>query len=173
MHQDKSKSLIDLLIKEFRVWETLLRLAKEERQALLAEDLSILAYLASQKEHLFGDVRLYQHARQELLKSFLGPHGSGPDYLKCPAMQTLLESFSPEEASCLFHISEGIELLINQLEDLARGNYALADCAMERLWALQTWLQVASQNNSSVLPTEVDAARSPLKTAGHTVHSNA
>jgi hypothetical protein len=130
MRQDQSKSLIDLLIKEFRVWETLLRLTREERQALLAEDMPLLAALANQKEHSFGELGSYQHSRQELLKYLLGPQGCGPDYLKCPAMQAILASFTPEEAGCLFHITEGIETLVIQLEELAHGNYALADCAM-------------------------------------------
>jgi FlgN protein len=163
MSQDQSKSLIDLLVKEFRVWESLLRLTREERRALLAEDLSILAALAGQKERLFSDLRLYQHSRQELLKYLLGPQGCETDYLKCPAMQSIMESFTPEETGCLLHITEGIELLVKQLEDLAHGNYALADCAMKRAWALQTWLQVASQNSLSSPLTQAIAARGLLK----------
>jgi len=50
MRQDQSKSLLDLLVKEFRIWETLLRLTREERQALFAENLSVLATLAIQPE---------------------------------------------------------------------------------------------------------------------------
>jgi len=147
MRQDHSKSLIDLLIKEFRVWESLLRLTREERRALLAEDMPLLATLAGQKERLFGELGSYQHSRQELLKYLLGPQGCGPDYLKCHAMQTILEGFTPEEAGCLLHITEGIEALVKRLGDLSQGNYALANCAMKRAWALQTWLQVASQNS--------------------------
>jgi hypothetical protein len=163
MRQDQSKSLIDLLIKEFRVWETLLRLTREERQALLAEDMPLLAALASQKERLFGELGLTQHSRQELLKYLLGPQGCGPDYLKCPAMQSILAGFSPEETGCLLHITEGIELLVKLLEDQAHGNYVLADCAMKRAWALQTWLHVASQNSLASPLTEVIAARSLIK----------
>ena len=50
MRQDQSKSLLDLLVKEFRIWETLLRLTREERQALFAENLSVLATLTIQPE---------------------------------------------------------------------------------------------------------------------------
>jgi hypothetical protein len=164
MRQEQSKSLIDLLIKEFRVWEILLRLTREERRALLAEDMPVLAALASQKERLFGELGSYQHSRQELLKYLLGPQGCQADYLNCPAMQTILGGFSPEEAGCLLHISEGIELLVKLLEEQAHGNYALADCAMKRAWALQTWLHVASQNSLASPLTEVIAARSLLKT---------
>ncbi len=87
-------------------------------------------------------------------------------------MQAILDTFTPEEAGCLLHVAEGIETLVVQLEDLARGNYALADCAMKRAWALQTWLQVASQNSLSSPLTEVIAARSLLK-AGSPSHINA
>jgi hypothetical protein len=170
MRQDQSKSLIDLLIKEFRVWETLLRLARDERQALYAEDLCALADLASQKERMFGELALTQHSRQELLKYLLGVQACGPDYLKNPAMQTILDGFTPEEAGCLFHITEGIETLVIQLEDLRRGNYALADCAMKRAWALQSWMHVASQNSLSSPMTEVIAARSLLKAGSLPAH---
>ena len=163
MCQDQSKSLIDLLIKEFRVWETLLRLTREERQALFAEDLPVLANLARYKERMFRELGLYQHSRQELLKYLLGIQGCGPNFQKSPPMQALLDTFSPDEAGCLLHVAEGIETLVVQLEDLARGNYALADCAMKRAWALQTWLQVASQNSLSSPLTQVIAARSLLK----------
>jgi hypothetical protein len=173
MRQDQSKSLIDLLVKEFRIWETLLGLTREERQALFAEDLSLLATLASRKERMFSELALYQHSRQELLKYLLGSQGCSPDYLTNPSMQATLESFTPEEAGCLLHITEGIELLVNQLEDLARGNYALADCAMKRAWALQTWLQVASQNSLSSPLTEVIAAHSLLKAGNLASHISA
>jgi hypothetical protein len=172
MRQDQSKSLIDLLIKEFRVWETLLRLTREERQALFAEDLPVLANLAKSKECLFRELGLYQHSRQELLKYLLGIQACGPDFLKSPPMQAILDTFTPDEAGCLLHVAEGIETLVVQLEDLARGNYALADCAMKRAWALQTWLQVASQNSLSSPLTEVMAARSLLKD-GSPSHINA
>jgi len=172
MRQDQSKSLIDLLIKEFRVWETLLRLTREERQALFAEDLPVLANLARSKERMFRELGLYQHSRQELLKYLLGIQGCGPDFLKSPPMQAILDTFTPQEAGCLLHVAEGTETLVVQLEDLARGNYALADCAMKRAWALQTWLQVASQNSLSLPLTEVIAARSLLK-AGSPSHINA
>ncbi len=163
MRQDQSKSLIDLLIKEFRVWETLLRLTREERRALLAEDMPLLAALASQKERLFGELRSCQRSRQELLKYLLGPQSCQPDYLKCLAMQTILADFTPEETGCLLHITEGIELVAELLEDLTRGNYALADCAMKRAWALKTWLHAASKNSLASPLTEVIAARSLIK----------
>jgi hypothetical protein len=173
MRQDQSKSLIDLLIKEFRVWETLLRLTRAERQALFAEDLTVLADLARYKERLFGELALYQHSRQELLKYLLDNQGCVPGLLKSPSLRAILDTFTPEEAGCLLHVTEGIETLVIQLEELARGNYALADCAMKRAWALQTWLQVASQNSLSSPLTEVIAARSLLKAGNLTSHITA
>jgi hypothetical protein len=166
MRQDQSKSLIDLLIKEFRVWETLLRLTREERRALFAEDMTILADLARSKERVFGELALYQHSRQELIKYLLGTQGCLPGSLKSPSMQAILDTFTTEEAGCLIHVTEGIETLVIQLEDLARGNYALADCAMKRAWALQTWLQVASQNSLASPLTEMIAARSLIRSGG-------
>lgn len=167
MRQDQSKSLIDLLIKEFHVWETLLGLTREERQALFAEDLSVLADLARKKELMFGELALYQHSRQELLKYLLGSPNCGPRLLNGPSLQAILDTFTPEEANCMQHVTEGIETLVLLLEDLVRGNYALADCAMKRAWALQTWLQIASQNSPSSPLTEVIAARSLLKAGAH------
>ena len=163
MRQDQSKSLLDLLVKEFRIWETLLRLTREERQALFTENLSVLATLTIQKERLFSELALFQHSHLELLKFLLSSQDCGQGYLKSSSIQAILDSFTPEEAGCLLHITEGIEMLVIQLEDLARGNYALADCAMKRAWALQTWLQVASQNSLSSPLTGLIAARSQLK----------
>jgi len=170
MRQDQSKSLIDLLIKEFRVWETILRLTREERQALFAEDTTVLADLARGKERMFGELALYQHSRQQLLKYLLGRQNCGTGSLKSPSLQAILDTFTPEEAGCLLHVTEGIETLVIQLEDLARGNYAMADCAMQRAWALQTWLHVASQNSLASPLTEVIAARDLLKTGSLTAH---
>jgi hypothetical protein len=171
MHQDQSKSLIDLLIKEFRVWEILLRLTREERRALFAQDLPVLANLARSKERMYRELGLYQHSRQELLKYLLDIQSCGPDFLKTPPLQAILDTFTPEEAGCLLHVAEGIETLVVQLEDLTRGNYALADCNMKRAWALQSWLQVASQNSLSSPLTDVIAARSLIK-AGNLAHIN-
>jgi FlgN protein len=170
MHQDQLKSLFDLLVKEFRIWETLLRLTREERQALFAGNMSILATLAIQKERMFGELALFQHSRLEFLKYLLGSQYCRQDYLKSPSMQAMLENFTPQEAACLLHIAEGIEILVIQLEDQARGNYALADCAMKRAWALQTWLQVTSQNSLSSPLTQLIAARSQLKTGNLPLH---
>jgi hypothetical protein len=147
MRLEQSKSLIDLLIKEFHIWETLLRLTREERQALFTGDMSNLADLAREKEMMFGELALYQHSRRELLKYLLGSQLCESEYIQGPSMQRLLVTYSPDEAHCLQRLSEGIEILVGQMEDLARGNYALADCAMKRAWALQTWLETANQKS--------------------------
>jgi hypothetical protein len=151
----------------------LLRLTRAERQALFAEESAKLADLARCKERMFGELASYQHSRQELLKYLLGPQGSRQDYLKCPAMQAILESFTPEESDCLFHINAGIDMLVIQLDDLVRGNFALADCAMKRAWALQTWLQVASQTSQSTPMNEVNATRNLLEAGSLTTQISA
>ena len=162
MRQEKTKTLLDLLVQEFRLWQALSRLTRQERGALFDCDPRCLTELAKHKKTLLESLTSRQQERQALTQSSTGPYPSGASGLPQVPRDLPCDGLTPEETGCLLRLAEGIQALAEQIHELVQGNFALADCSLKRLWAMQYWLDQETQISLPVLLTSTLAGRSVL-----------
>jgi flagellar biosynthesis/type III secretory pathway chaperone len=150
--------LEDVLVNEFRAYQTLVRLTKEERRVLSLADLNALVNLVAQKETLLGELGRLDAARCAAIEEWArltaedGHAASGVRSNGRPAPQALrpygagvtlgeiLPQIDPPTAGRLKRLREGILALVEQLTDLSQGNRALVNLALERLEAVRDFL---------------------------------
>jgi flagellar biosynthesis/type III secretory pathway chaperone len=140
MRREHQKALESLLVQEFRTFQALYHLTKDERQALSSGDIPHLLALTGQKESTLNELVELEKARQVILQSLaamlaidLPPH-------TIPTLADMISTLHPDEAKRLVHLQEGIVVIMNQVRELTQGNRALADYAMQRASTLQTHL---------------------------------
>lgn len=168
MHQEQARILIDSCIKEFRTWQSLIHLVHAERRALTEEDTPCLAALAKRKETILSELTKHSQAQQALEDRFLNnPCCCLVNCHSQLAHPVLFEVLFPDEQFCLQRIAEGIEALIEQLEDLAQGNYALAACVTKRAWILQAWLQEDNLKTLNALRAASTVVHDSLESIGN------
>ncbi len=147
MDQENHNSLFVLLVQEFRLWQDLARLARQERQALYDCNASLLAALFISKEPLMELLVSCQQKRHALLFSSEPPNNIRlADRMPTPR-QIPCDGLNEVEANLVLRLTGGIQTLVEQISELALGNYALADCALKRLWGIQSWLDRDLQIN--------------------------
>ena len=147
MDPDNRKSFFDLLVQEFRLWQSLARLTRQERQALYDCNAPRLAALFTSKETLLESLVSCQQKRHVLLFSSDLPNNTGlADRTPAPH-QIPCDGLNEVQANLVLHLTGGIQTLVEQINELAQGNYALADCSLRRMWGIQSWLERDMQIN--------------------------
>jgi hypothetical protein len=145
MRQDNTKRLHELLVQEFRLWQALVSLTRLERRLLVECDVLLLVDLARRKGALLAELTAAQQIRRQLIGTYKPPGSHRSE------AHTSLEDSDLDEIDGLSHLVEGIQLLASQIGEQVQANYALADCAVKRLWALNGWLQQESQTSLPAL----------------------
>lgn len=136
MQSESLKLLEGLLVKEFRATQSLLRLIREEQQALANNDIPRLLALAEHKEIWLDRLSGMEAARRGQVAALAG----GPlpaDTILPPEVLCQLE---PEVAARLAHLADGIHILTDQVRELARANQTLAAAALDRAASQQAGL---------------------------------
>ncbi len=146
MDQDNHTSLFVLLVQEFRLWQLLARLARQERQALYECNTLRLAALFTSKIPLMESLVSCQHKRHVLFFSSEPPNNRLADRMLAQH-QIPYDGLNEVEANLVLCLIGGIQTLVQQISELALGNYALADCSLKRLWGIQSWLDRDQQIN--------------------------
>jgi flagellar biosynthesis/type III secretory pathway chaperone len=160
MPLDMYRSFLDSLVQEFRAWQKLAYLTRMERHALVESDALLLQRLIEQKSSHLTGLADRQRSRQVLLETIdASTHPADRTCTGRTALTVLLEHLSQEDVRRLLHLTDGILSLAEQVGELAQGNYALADCAIRRLWVLQNWIKREEQHSlpfllSSLLSTQ-------------------
>lgn len=155
--QHESRDLFRLMVREFRLWQSLLRLAGEERRLLADGDVSGLIELAQRKNEALSHLGDCHQQRNQIAPDLAIP----PAHSAAGREEIHTISDLPEdEALRLSRILEGIRTLAWQVGELTRGNYALADCSTRRLWSIQSaiylWAQGEAQTSLPLLLSELD-----------------
>lgn len=127
-------TLEDLLVREFRAYQSLVVLARAEREALVAGDVEALEGLLAQKGAMTEEAARLEQARRELLRAFAAE--GEPQ----PGLAEVLEGVGGEIGLRLRRLREGIVALLGELRALQRANQALAEGALARLEAARTFL---------------------------------
>jgi flagellar biosynthesis/type III secretory pathway chaperone len=140
-------TLEDVLVNEFRAYQTLVRLTKEERRVLSTADLPALEKLVGQKEALLAELSRLDTARGAAIQDWVHLTSAGDSSKHAPGANgralTLLEilpGIEPATAKRMKRLREGILALVHQLRDLSEGNRALVSVALERLEAVRNFL---------------------------------
>ncbi len=127
-------TLEDLLVREFRAYQSLVVLARAEREALVAGDIEALEGLLAQKGAMAEEAARLERARRELLQAWLQGDGGGG------GLAEVLERLGGEVGERLRRLREGIVALLGELRALQRANQALAEGALARLETVRTFL---------------------------------
>ena len=144
------------LVSEFRAYQTLVSLAKEERRALSSADLNALSALVAQKETLLGELNRLEISRCSAIEVWSrltagngranqAPDNSEPPDRKELTLAAIIPRIDSSTAGRLGRLREGILALAAELNDLTHGNRVLAVSALERLEAVRNFLLSLSQ----------------------------
>lgn len=144
------------LVRTFRLSQSLLRLTREERQALLHSDVPRLLALADRKETLLDQLTVFHDAHNQAthILSLPSSHQPAPD----DAPANPVEPASRTRLRCLL---EGLQVLDAQIRDLAQGNQTLAALALSQASLQQAGLLSEARADLPALFTALMAAREP------------
>jgi flagellar biosynthesis/type III secretory pathway chaperone len=151
-------SLEEVLVKEFRLCQNLHALTRDERVALASNDTTGLLSLVERKEALLDELGQMEDTRRMATQVV-------SDCLGCtiapPTVATLIPLLDPEFARRFRHLHDGIMALMNDIRDLTHGNQAMAETALERSDALQTFLLSLFETPSGYRPPVVPTFNQP------------
>ena len=125
-------ALEDLLVSEFRTYQFLVGVTKEERTALAGADAHALTALVDQKEALLDEIGRLQGSRSRLLSAALDTPN--------PTVAEVLPELDPALARRVDRLCKGILALVAELRELTRGNRALAATALDYLGDIRNFL---------------------------------
>jgi RNase adaptor protein for sRNA GlmZ degradation len=141
--------LESVLVQEFRLYQRLLALAREERRALTAADLTALTNALQATESIYAQLMQLEAQRNQALERWAQAWQAPP-----PAtLAEILPRLENGPAQRLSRLREGILALAYQLRDLAQGNRALAQAALERVDELRRFLLDLAQSPVGYAPT--------------------
>jgi len=130
-------SLEDILVKEFRICQSLHTLTKDERLALTKNDIPALSTLVEQKEALLDDLGQIED-RRRMLSQNLGKEFGIPSV--SPSLAEISASLSADVGGRITHLREGILAIAEEIKVLTSGNRALAMASLDRVDAIQSFL---------------------------------
>ncbi|MBN1267467.1 MAG: flagellar protein FlgN [Anaerolineales bacterium] len=127
--------LESFLVSEFRAYQTLLKLTKQERMALVKADILTLAGIVEQKDSLMDEIHRLEKGRSQVVREWAERTGFTSS---SPTIQDLVHYMPQPTAQRLERIRSGILSISVELRDMTRGNQALAVSALERLDHMRT-----------------------------------
>lgn len=131
------RTLEDLLVSQFRRYQTLHSHTKEERQALLDNDIHQLLTLLESKEVLVEEINHLETNRHQVTKEWAQMAGMKIEY---PTLTQILPGLDVESAKRLSRLREGILVLVNEIRELVSGNRALTSAGLKQVEAVQTFI---------------------------------
>ncbi len=123
-----------ILAREFRLYQHLLTLTKQERQALIVGALEELSSAVRQKEEALEQLNVLEVDRVTALGAWSRAHGGDATLL------ALITNVDAETAARFSRLREGILAIASQLRDFGLANRALAQIALDRLEATRSYL---------------------------------
>ena len=124
------------LVREFRLYQSLLHLTQDERQALRRGDVVRLMALAEHKENLLDRISALEPARSHF-QAALASEATGT---ATPEQMDLLRNIEEGDRRRLVSLLEGIMALAAQVRDLVQGNRLLAGSALNQAASQQAGL---------------------------------
>jgi len=129
--------LEDTLVSEFRAYEALLSVTRDERRILSVGDAKALLELIRHKSQLLDDVDQLERKRQETISAWSQLVGRQ----SVPAnLRSMLPDLDATMAQRLDSLRDGILVLIEEQRELARGNKLLVNSALQQVQAVRDFL---------------------------------
>lgn len=145
-------SLEDLLVREFRTYQSLVLLTRDERTSLASGDIHTLMTLVEQKDELLDDLMRLEDSRARVTEAWVDASGfSSPS----PTIADMLPELDSSIAGRFGRLREGILALVEDLRELTHGNTALVNMAMERVDAVRFFLMNLGQPEAGYQPPGV------------------
>jgi len=136
--QDLFDSLEAVLVNTFRLCESLHKITRRERQALLENKADDLLVITREKSDVVTEMESNEEARQVISKELadlLGLEG------KVQSLSDLLGKVdNTVDISKILRIQQGILTLQAEIREVNNGNYALATLNLQRLDAVQEYI---------------------------------
>lgn len=161
---DLLETLEEQLVKEFRVCTRLRDLTRDERAALVVNNVEALSVLVEHKEAALDELGRLDDARRSVtdrLAALLNVHE--PSF----SIARLLTALEPAVAEKFARLREGILAVMNQISELTQGNRMLAASALERNAALQMFLLDQFQPLEGYAPPGLRLAAESPKAMGY------
>ncbi len=146
------------LVREFRLFQSLLHLTQEERQALRRGDVVRLMALAEYKENLLDRLAALEPSRSRIQIALTAESTGAPLDPASPDFATLTQ-MEPDERRRLTRLLDGILALSAQVRNLVQGNRLLARRALNQAASQQAGLLNDSQLDLRALFTALLAQR--------------
>ncbi|HRE25727.1 MAG TPA: flagellar export chaperone FlgN [Anaerolineales bacterium] len=158
MTQQQAAAILEqierILAREFRLYQGLLALTKQERQALIAGALEDLSEIVRQKELSLEQLNQLEVDRVSALGAWSRAHGGDATLVALMAdvdeeiaarfgrLRDRMEErgYGPPRRAARHLVVEGILAIASQLRDFGLANRALAQVALERLEATRSYL---------------------------------
>lgn len=160
MTQQQAAAILEqierLLAREFRLYQHLLAITKQERQALIVGALEDLSQSVRQKEEALEQLNTLEADRVSALSAWSRARGGDATLL------ALMADVDDETAARFSRLREGILAIASQLRDFGMANRALAQIALERLEATRSYLLSVTSPAPIYGPQPVAASRLTL-----------
>ncbi|MEI7987822.1 MAG: flagellar protein FlgN [Chloroflexota bacterium] len=140
MDQNKNKTvtvLEDALVNEFRIFQSLVALSREELDSLTRRDSQRLSVLVEEKESLLDELSQLEESRRMATEDLAYAAGLN---LEMPAVSDVLPYLDKMTHDRLKRILEGIIALGREIRNLNRTNMVLAKTALDWADATQSYL---------------------------------
>jgi flagellar biosynthesis/type III secretory pathway chaperone len=142
MYTNKDKDVLiadleDSLVNEFRIFQSLVELSKNELDALTKHDIQTLLDLVERKETLLDELGRTEDVRRIVTEDLAQLAGLET---ALPTVSEVVPILGEPVSERLMRIQEGILALGSEIKDLNRSNLALAQAALEWADATQAFL---------------------------------
>ncbi len=126
-----------VLVKIFRLFQSLLSLVKEERQFLVESDAEAVDNISGKKQEILFSLESMEQERllksNELALAFGIEDNNG-------LFSELLKRISHPGVERVRHLQQGILSLQKEIREINSGNYALANLNLQKIQAVQSYL---------------------------------
>jgi flagellar biosynthesis/type III secretory pathway chaperone len=135
--ENKIIELQDILVKQFRTLQELIKVTQAEREALAQRGADSVLTVVEEKEAVLDQLSLIEDERRRILQDI-------SLQVDLPGLETNVKELLPHldtvERGRIERITEGIQSLLIQARDLNYGNQALAFSRLDWMNALQSFL---------------------------------
>ncbi len=153
-------TLEDAMVNEFRIFQSLVELSRQELDALTKRDTNSLNVLVEKKEILLEDLNQLEEGRRMLTEDLAYLAGLRKP---APTLVDVLPYLDKQSAERIKRIQDGIVALGGEIRNLNRTNLALAKTALE--WADATQAYLLSLHQPEFETYEVPGKSSKRKSA--------
>ncbi len=149
-------TLEDVMVREFRAYQSLLVVTKAERQALAMNDVPALTALVQQKEGVLRDLESLAQSRRQLHDTWVGG-------ITTNALSELSAGrrASTSTVRRISRLRNGIRALAREVREINTGNRALAESALCRVEAVRAFLLSLDALPQGYLPPGAQPAKTP------------